>query len=242
MKPRQTTLDGSIRIFAGPSPSDEPSTDHDATDRLEGFRAALARGANGLVATIWSTADGHAVMHDNGRVGSRLRRRRISSVNRSELPNDVCSFDELYGLTGPTTDVSVDLGDTTVFEQVISVTRAAGDGAEERLWIRHPDLQTLAEWRRSTSARLMLSAQIRTMKQSPEQCVATLRERGIDGLSLRHDEWNGGLVALTHRFERYAFGWGLEYDREVAKVVNTGIDGILGSDVSRMVAVAAQFD
>ena len=235
MKSRQATLDGSIRVFAGVDPSAE--TD----DGLEVFRSALAQGADGLSVTVWLTADGVAVVNDEGRVGPRLRRRRIGTVRRSELPSTVCSFDELCALGSATTALSVDFGDPDAFEPVVANARDVGGAAEERLWLRHAEVDVLTEWRHATAANLLQTARLRSMKQSPEQCVALLRERGIDGLSLHHEEWNGGVVAIAHRFERYAFGWGLEHEREMAKVLNSGVDGIYGRQVGRMVAVASQF-
>jgi hypothetical protein len=46
---------------------------------------------------------------------------------------------------------------------------------------------------------------------------------------------------MLHRFGRLAFGRAVVHEREVAALVDTGIDGVYSSHVDRMMAVIAEF-
>ncbi len=56
-----------------------------------------------------------------------------------------------------------------------------------------------------------------------------------------HQDWTGGTVALAHRFELLTVGWGAEHERELAKLVDAGIDAVASRQVERMVAVVSQY-
>ena len=85
------------------------------------------------------------------------------------------------------------------------------------------------------------TARLGRQEGSPEQWVAQLADRGIDGLALAHTAWHGGLVALAHRFGRYALARGPEHERELATVFDLGIDGVSCRHVDRLMAVAALY-
>ena len=50
------------------------------------------------------------------------------------------------------------------------------------------------------------------------------------------DDWNGGLVALFHRFDRTAFAWDLQFEHALSAALRMGCDGIYSDWVDRMVA------
>ena len=237
VKPRLDSLDGSVLTFAIRGASARA-----AENTIEAFRLAIELGASGIASEAWPTADGDAVLHRDARVGPRFRRRRIDQVARDQLPTHLCSVEDLYEVLDPSSSVSIDLQDPVAFDPVVAAARNAGGETERRLWLSHPELETLTALRRRTAARLVLSSSLRSLGTGPERCAAELRERGIDGLRLHHSEWHGGLVALLHRFERYALGWGPEHEREMAKLVNAGIDAVASSRIDRMTAVMAQFE
>jgi len=236
VKPRLASLDGITRTFAH-----RGASAHAPANTLEAFVLALEMGASGIETDAWLSADGVAILDHDGLVGPRLRRKRIGRVKASELPPVLCRIEELYDAVGPATPISIDIKDAAAIEPILAAARRAGDGAEEALWLCHPDITTLTSWRRDTPAHLVLTTKMRAQDSTSEQLAAQLRERGIDGLNLPHREWNGGLVAVIHRFERYALGWGLEHEREMARLIDIGIDALYSDYVDRMTAVVAEF-
>lgn len=235
MKPRISARDGTTRLFAhrGASATAKENT-------VDAFVLALELGADGLASEAWLTADGQAVLDGDGQVGGRFRRRRFASLERASIPDHVPSIDDVYDLIVDSTDLLLDVGDPDAMEPIVNAARHLGNGAEERLWLRHSDLEVLTEWRRDTAAKLVLRARLNA-NESQERLANQLRERGVDALSLSHREWSGGLVALLHRFDRYALATDLVHEREMAKLLDVGIDAISSAHVDRMIAVAAQF-
>ena len=69
-----------------------------------------------------------------------------------------------------------------------------------------------------------------------ERRAARLAELGIDGINLRRTDWNGGLVALFHRFERTAFAWDLQHEHLLRPMLRMGIDAVYSDYVDRMVS------
>ncbi|MGF1599531.1 MAG: glycerophosphodiester phosphodiesterase [Acidimicrobiales bacterium] len=235
MQPRLASLDGSVVTFAqtGATADGEPRS------VLAALTAAVAGGASGVASEARLTADGAVVLTDRATIGSRFRRRPVSSATRAELGDGACTLSELYQRLPPSTSVSLELADPSAFDGVMAAARDAG--AEERLWLRSPDLDLLVSWRRRTGARLVNTIRLRSLKESPEQRVFGLRDRGVDGLGLHHQEWSGGLVALVHKFGCYAAAWGADHERQLAAVIDVGIDAVSSAHADRLVAVAAQF-
>lgn len=235
MKPRISAQDGTTRLFAhrGASAAAQENT-------IDAFVMALELGADGLASEAWLTADGQAVLDRDGQVGGRFRRRRFGSLERASIPDHVPSIDDMFDLIDDSADLLLDVGDPDAIEPIISAARRIGSGAEERLWLRHGELEVLTDWRRRTAAKLVFGTRLKS-GESQERLANQLRERGVDALSLSHREWSGGLVTLVHRFDRYALATGLVHEREMAKLLDVGIDGISSPHVDRMIAVAAQF-
>lgn len=212
---------------------------HAPANTLEAFSLALRLGATGLDTDVWASADGVAVLHGDGLVGGRLRRRRIAEVAHTELPEEVPSMSQLYVACGADRDLSVEVHDPGALESVLAAADAAG--ARARLWLRHPDLEVLAAWRPDVGpARLVHTTTVPSMPRGPEAHAARLRELGVDAVHLHHSEWTAGSVALYHRFGRYCLGWDAQHPRIIRGLLDMGMDGISGDHVDRLVDSAAE--
>lgn len=210
---------------------------HAPENTLEAFRLALRLGANGLESDAWLTADGEVVLVHDGHLGGSLRKRPLSTLSRARLPAHVPTLDELYAECGTGFELSLDIKDPAAITGVLGVARAAGGGAEERLWLCHPDWELLATWRASSdAAKLVDSTRLKAMAQGPERRAAQLRSAGIDAVNLRQDDWSGGLAALFHRFDRYAFGWDAQHERVIRALLAAGLDGVYSDHVDRLVS------
>ncbi len=119
----------------------------------------------------------------------------------------------------------------------MAVAKQFGPEAESQLWLVNPDLAELTAWRPATTAKLINSAQLASLPSGLERRAAELEQRGLNGLTLPHGDWSGGRVALLHRFELLALGRGAEFEREMAELVDAGIDGLYSDRVDRMAAV-----
>jgi glycerophosphoryl diester phosphodiesterase len=217
---------------------------HAPENTLEAFSLALRLGASGLESDVWLTADGEAVLDHDGAIGRRgLRRRRVATMNRADLPDHIPTLDDLYATCGTAYDLSLDVKDPAAFARVVAVATAAGGGALERLWLCHHDWRVVAAWREvSAEVRLVDSTRLDRIKEGPERRAATLAGAGIDAVNMHHVDWTGGLVTLFHRFEVLAFGWDAQLPRVLGELVDMGIDAVYSDHVDRMVdAVAAAY-
>jgi glycerophosphoryl diester phosphodiesterase len=214
---------------------------HAPENTLDAFRLALRLGATGLETDAWITADGQAVLDHDGVVGGRLRRQPIAARRRDELPEHMVTLAELYAGCGSDFELSVDVKDDRVAAELVATARDVG--AEDRLWLCHPDWQVAAGWRElSPAVKLVDSARVRRMDGGPERHVARSAAAGIDTVNLHHSDWSGGLVAMVHRFEMLAFGWDVQFDRTIDNLLDTGIDGLFSDHVDRMMArLAARY-
>ncbi len=209
---------------------------HAPDNTLEAFQLGLRLGASGLESDVWLTADGVAVLDHDGRVGSRLRRRTIGEVERSGLPAHVPTLSELYGECGTDFELSLDIKAQDAAEATMAVARAAGDGAADRLWMCHPDLDVLTHWRSLwPTVHLVDSTRLKYMRHGPERRAAQLAEARIDAVNLHHSDWSAGLTTLFHRFGRLAFGWDAQHERVLRDLVRMGVDGIYSDHVDRLV-------
>jgi glycerophosphoryl diester phosphodiesterase len=214
---------------------------HAPENTLEAFTLALRLGATGLESDVWLTADGHPVLDHDGTVGRRPRRRPIARLRRDELPAAVPSLEDLYATCGTGYELSLDIKDPAAAGPVVTVARAAGGQAVERLWLCSPGLcspadeELLADWRRrADGVRLVESTRLRRMREGPERRAATLARLGIDAVNLHESDWTGGLVTLFHRFDVLAFGWDAQLPRVLDELLAAGIDGVYSDHVDRM--------
>lgn len=229
MLPAHPPLDLPVRCFAH-----RGASAHAPENTIEAFELAVRLGTTALESDVWLTGDGVAVLDHDGVVGGRVRRRPISQVDRADLPDHIPTLAEFYAALGPGVELSLDVKDPAAADEVVRVAAAAGSAG--RLWLCHPDVELLSEWRsRHPTPRLVNSTFIGHMEHGPERRVAQLRELGIDALNLHHSEWTTGLVALCHRFGRYAFGWDAQHERVIRNLWHMGIDGVFSDHVDRLV-------
>lgn len=233
MSPSYQPLDGPAVLFAH-----RGARAHAPENTIEAFTLALRLGATGLESDVWLTSDGVAVLDHDGVVGGLLRRKQIADVARADLPEHIPTLEELYAACGGTYELSLDVKDPAVVDEVLRVATAAG--AVERLWLCHPDIDLLGEWReRSAAPKLVNSTRMAAMEHGAERRAAQLRERGIDALNMHHSEWSAGTVALLHRFRRRCFGWDAQHLRVISSLLDMGIDGVYSDHVDRLVDAAA---
>ena len=88
--------------------------------------------------------------------------------------------------------------------------------------------------------RLVDSTRLKRIAEGPERRAAKLRTVGIDAVNLHHSDWSGGLIALFHRFERFALGWDLQLPRILGEALDAGIDGVFSDHVDRMMTAIAE--
>jgi glycerophosphoryl diester phosphodiesterase len=196
---------------------------------MAAFALAERLGVAGLASTVWTTADGRAVLDPTGVVGGRLRRRALADVSVVTVAESVVRLDELFATVGPRLQLALDVGDPSVVAEVIAVARDAR--AEDRLWLCHEDAELVARWRPlSEAVRLVHVTRLRAMKPGPERRSADLRASGIDGVRLPQADWSAGLVALVHRFDLLALAADAHFARTVGDAVAAGVDGVYSDD------------
>ncbi len=233
MSPAYESLDGPAVLFAH-----RGARAHAPENTIEAFTLGLRLGATGLESDVWLTADGVAVLDHDGVVGGLLRRKQIAQLDRADLPEHIPSLAELYEACGTDFELSLDVKDPAVADEVLRV--AADAGASERLWLCHPDIELLGEWRaRDRAIKLVNSTRLAALEHGAERRAAQLRERDIDALNLHHSEWSAGTVALLHRFRRRCFGWDAQHLRVISALLDMGIDGVYSDHVDRLVDAAA---
>lgn len=210
---------------------------HAPENTLEAFTLGLRLGATGLESDVWVTADGAVVLDHDGVVGGPFRRKRIRDLDSDALPEHIPSLEELYRTCGTDFDLSLDVKDAAAFDEVVRVARTAG--AIDRLWLCHPDVNVLTQWRLLCDApRLVHSTRLAALDGGPERHAARLRELRLDAVNLHHSEWTGGLVALVHRFGRLALAWDAQHVRVAASLLAMGVDGVFGDHVDRLCEAA----
>jgi glycerophosphoryl diester phosphodiesterase len=212
---------------------------HAPENTLEAFDLAKRLGATGLESDVYVTADGVVVLDHDGVVRTRFRKRRIGETRRADLPSHIPSLAEFYDHLGGDLDLSLDVEDPAAFGPTVDLARSVG--AERQLWLCHPEIDLLSQWRHHTSARLVNSARLHRIEEGVERRAATLAAHGIDALNMHASDWNAGQVALVHRFERFAFGWDAQQHRAIATLVDIGIDGVFSDHVDRLHETFAQF-
>ena len=120
---------------------------HASENTMAAFELGLRLGATGLESDAWLTADGVVVLDHNGRVRSGMRRRAIARCARAELPDHIPTLADLYATCGSAFHLSLDVKDKDAFDAIVAVARAAASDGLSRLWLCHPNLDTLVSWR-----------------------------------------------------------------------------------------------
>lgn len=210
---------------------------HARENTIEAFELALRLGATGLETDAWLTRDSQVVLDHDG-WHSRIKRRRIADVDRTELRGHIPALKDLYAAVGTALPLSVDVKDDAVFEPLVA---AAGERDSLALtWVCHGDLARLARWREEVpGARLVHSTSLDSLASTPERHAAELAAARIDAVNLRCGEWSGGLTTLYHRFGVLCFGWDAQHERQIAGLIDLGIDALYSDYSDRMASVAA---
>ncbi len=211
---------------------------HAQENTLDAFRLATRLGATGLESDVWPTSDGVPVLSHRGRVGPFYRRRAVTDIPAGSLPVTLPSLEDLYRAVGTGCQVSLDVMDPAVTGQVVSVANRH-PGALGRLWLCHPDWETVASWRElHPRIRLVDSTRLERIEEGPERRAARLAAARIDAINLHQSEWTGGLTALFHRFGLACLGWDAQHERQLDHLFRIGIDGVYSDHVDRMVTRA----
>ena len=209
---------------------------HATENTLAAFSLALVLGASGLESDVWLTAEGIPVLDHDGVVRVGRRRRRIVECRREDLPPHIPELTDLLRECPGDHHLSLDLQHPEAGVAVIDLVRAVRPDVLSRLWLCHRDVAVLEELRRhDASVHLVNSVRLARIKEGPERRAAALAAVGIDAVNLHHFDWNGGLATLFHRFERFAFGWDLQFDYQLRPALRMGLDAVFSDHVDTMV-------
>lgn len=208
---------------------------HAPENTVDAFSLALRLGANGLETDAWSTIDGAAVLDHDGVVRRKLKKVPFAEILRRDLPPSVPTLTDVFSHCGTDFHLSVDVKDVDALPRIVGDCDAAGFD-RRHLWLCHPDVETLRDWRRGFDAvRLVNSTRLQRLDEPVEKRLATLASIRVDAINLPHDDWTGGLATLAHRFELAAFAWDVHQQHRAVELLRMGVDAIYGDHVDRLV-------
>ncbi|HYN34988.1 MAG TPA: glycerophosphodiester phosphodiesterase [Ilumatobacteraceae bacterium] len=213
---------------------------HAPENTLEAFALGLKLGASGLESDVWLTADGVAVLDHDGVVKSGLRKRPIKEFRRDELPAHIPTLEQLLRTCGTHYALSLDLKDPGSAIPIVETVTAIDADMLERTWLCEPSLERVLALRAMfddggrTPVRLLQTTRLERIKGSPERRAEHLARHDIDGINLHRTDWNGGLVALVHRFGLVAFGWDLQHEDDLRPALRMGLDAVYSDHVDVM--------
>jgi glycerophosphoryl diester phosphodiesterase len=212
---------------------------HARENTIESFLLARRLGATGLESDVWVTRDGEVVLDHDGVVG-RVRKRPIDQHDRGALPEHIPTLEELYVACGTDFELALDIKDPAAIDGVIDTARRYS--ATDRLWVCHHEWRRVASWRElDPDVKLVDSTRLRWMKDGPERRAAQLAEANIDAVNLHVSDWSGGLTTLFHRFERFAFAWDAQFERQLDELIDMGIDAVFSDHTDRMTGVIVKY-
>jgi glycerophosphoryl diester phosphodiesterase len=210
---------------------------HAPENTLDAFDLALRLGAAGLESDVWLTADRVAVLDHDGVVKKGLRKRPISEFRRDELPAHIPSLRELLQTFGVGYSLSLDLKDPESAPAIVEVISEFDTAMLSRTWLCEPSLDRVIELRAhfgDTPIRLLQTTRFDRIKEPLERRADHLARHGIDGINLHRTDWNGGLVALFHRFGLHTFGWDMQQEHELRDGLRMGLDAVYSDRVDVM--------
>ena len=214
---------------------------HAPENTLESFALALRLGATGLESDVWLTADGIAVLDHDGVVKRGLRRRPIKEIARADLPEHIPTLDELFDECGTDFELSLDLKDPDAGQTVCQVVRDRDPSLLARTWLCEEDFDRCIELRSQLAdVRLVNTTRVPRMIEGPERRAATAAAAGLDAVNMHRTEWNGGLVALFHKFGLHAFGWDMQMHHQLQAAFRMGLDAVYSDHVDLMQEVFAE--
>lgn len=207
---------------------------------MAAFRLAVKLGATGLESDVWLTSDGVVVLDHDGWVGPRWRRRPIAETLSTALPKHIPTLAELADLAHlHQLALSLDIKDAAAYDAVGRILTDVSADLAQRSYVCCEDFAVLQQIApRLRNLQLIDSSRLATMKAGPERRLADLSDLGVVGLNMHHTDWNGGLVALAHRFNRLAFAWDAQFEYQLTTTLLMGIDGLYSDWVDRMVDAA----
>jgi glycerophosphoryl diester phosphodiesterase len=211
---------------------------HAPENTLEAFELALRLGASGLESDVWLTADGIPVLDHDGVVRKGLRKRPISEFERQALPEHIPSLSDLLDACGTGYALSLDLKDPESATAIVEVVSHVDSSLLERTWLCEASLNRVIELRQlfgETPIRLLQTTRLERIKGTPERRAEYLSRHRIDGINLHRTDWNGGLVALFHRFGLHTFGWDLQLEHELREGLRMGLDAVYSDHVDVMI-------
>ncbi len=156
------------------------------------------------------------------------------------MPSHIPSLADLLDQVGDSFELSLDLkgggvNGESIGAVVIATVREAAPALLPRLWLCSPSWEQLVALRSlDETVKLVDSTRLAKIKEGLERRANTLAHHGIDAVNLHHTDWTGGLVALVHRFGRYALGWDLQVERLLHDAFRMGLDGVFSDWVDRM--------
>ena len=206
---------------------------HAQENTLEAFSLALRLGANGLESDVWISKDGNCVLDHDGVVKRKIRSRPIAEYLRKDLPQWIPSVSDLVDSNGNDVHISLDVKDTNAMPELVELLLKQPSNSQ--YWLCHPELGFLEQWvGRVGAINLVHSTRLTAMKSGPERHAATLADMGVRCVNMPFTDWNGGLVALFHRFNIYAFGWNLQFSEVIRSGLLMGLDGVFSDWSDRL--------
>ena len=208
---------------------------HAPENTLDSFSLALRLGANGLETDAWLTSDNVVVLDHDGIVRRRGRKRPIAELNFADLPRHIPSLEQLLQTCASPFDLSIDIKDDGVTPHIVSVAQACSFPLN-KLWLCHwRHEEVLAIRQRFNDIRVVDSTRLKRLKMGLEHRANINADAGVDAINLHFSDWSGGMVALVHRFNLYAFGWDVQFDHQLETAMRMGLDALYSDYVDRMV-------
>ena len=156
-------------------------------------------------------------------------------VLRADLPGHIPTLVELLEHCGTDYELSLDVKDPEAAPVIVADVRSVEATMLPRTWLCDPDLERCITHRSEfPEVKILNSTRLGRLKEGPERRAASLAHHGIDGVNMHRTDWNGGLVALFHRFNLYAFGWDLQFDDQLETAFRMGLDGVFSDHVDIM--------
>lgn len=211
---------------------------HAPENTIESFRLALKLGATGVETDCWVTKDQQVVLDHDGLVRrkplSHFRSKKIKDILTSEINPLIPTLGDLLAISSPDTPLSIDVCDPDAMQIIDRIARESN--STQDIYICHPDMALLASWKQNYPRfKYCNSIRLSKIHEGPERRCANLAKHGLDVLNMHHTDWNGGLVALAHRFNLGAFSWDLQHTEQLCNALLMGVDAVYSDWSDRMI-------
>jgi glycerophosphoryl diester phosphodiesterase len=199
---------------------------------LEAFEKAIAAGARGIEADIWSTADRECVIHHDLSVKMGSIPRPIWMTQRSDLPDFVPTVEQLYERCGTQAELSLDCLSRRAGNLAIDAAIAAGDGAPSRLWLCTFVYSHFAAWRKkSEDVRLVDSTPFHRPAWLVRKRIAKAASFGVYAFNAHHTAWSRQLVESALEGGLVPMAWDVNDKHTLARMQEIGIQAIYSDDI-----------